>query len=421
MSPSPTPPDTHPLTHPHRKVLFLWHWGHHCHLFRLIGGALPEGLGHRCRGIWEFIPPTQLLRLRRQRALAPELLERITRFEAMRMACVRRAADAAQFSQWLSRVAGAWYDVMRRALEGYDAVVMWSAFRVPLAAAAAAAHSLGRHAIICENGPFPGTMAMDPGGINAESSITDWPPEAYRALTLDPARTQELLGTRLQQRPLRKASAAGQDDLDDAKPLPERFVLFPMQVHDDSQVLVFSPRFNTVADAMRYTAQQVETYNTRTGDSLALVVKEHPSDYGRIDYGALRAAMPQVRFLRTTPVSEIVGSARAVVTLNSSVGVEALLNMRPVATLGRALYNVPGVARHVRADEDLADILPELVDQPVDEDLITRFLYFLRYEYLLPLTLKGADRTNVQPAARRVVDVLEGRLAWARPTPPPLP
>ena len=95
--------------------------------------------------------------------------------------------------------------------------------------------------------------------------------------------------------------------------------------------------------------------------------------------------------------------------------------MRPVATLGRALYNVPGVARHVRADEDLADVLPELVDQPVDEDLITRFLYFLRYEYLLPLTLKGADRTNVHPAARRIVDVLEGRLAWARPTPPPSP
>jgi capsular polysaccharide export protein len=191
-----------------------------------------------------------------------------------------------------------------------------------------------------------------------------------------------------------------------------------MQVHDDSQVLVFSPRFDTVAEAVRYTAEQVDQYNARTGDDLALVVKEHPSDYGRIDYRALRESLPRVRSVRTTPVSEIVGKARAVVTLDSSVGVEALLNMRPVATLGRALYNVPGVARHVRPEERLADVLPELVGRPEDEDLVTKFLYFLRYEYLLPLTMKDATRDNVPPAAQRIVDVLDGRLAWARHPPP---
>jgi len=400
-----------------RKVLFLWHWGHHYHLFRLIGQALPDGLTSRRLGVYQLIPAPLPWPLRHGGPLPPEVMERIMRFEAARMACARHTPDSAQFAQWLSRVATEWYDTMRRHLEGYDAVVLWSAFRVPLSAAAAAAHSLGIHAIICENGPFPGTMAMDPGGINAESSITDRPAEAYRGLVMDPALREALLATRLRQRPLRKAHGAAHDALDDTKPLPERYVLFPMQVHDDSQVLVFSPRFDTVAEAVRYTAAQVEQHNARTGDRLALVVKEHPSDYGRIDYGPLRAALPQVRFVRTTPVSEIVGQARAVVTLNSSVGVEALLHMRPVATLGRALYNVPGVARHVGADEELGDVLPGLVDQPVDEDLVTKFLYFLRYEYLLPLTLKGATGANVLLAAQRVADVLAGRLSWARPTP----
>jgi capsular polysaccharide export protein len=299
-------------------------------------------------------------------------------------------------------------------LAGVDLLVVWSGFRLPLRAAVCAAKSLGTKTLYCENGVLPGTMAMDPKGVNFAGSLAGRGPELFLKVHLDPEKEKALLGTALQQRPMRRTLRPADDHTADDQPLPERYVLFPMQVHDDSQVLLFSPRFRSMEQAARYIAEQVEQYNARTGDSLALVVKEHPSDAGRADYRELRRSLPGAHFLRRAPISDIIGGARAVIVLNSSVGVEGLLYLRPVVTLADAFYNVPGVVRHLEGDEELADVLPAVIDQPVNRELTTKFLYFLRYEYLLPLSLRSASEETIGPAVQRVMDVLYDRLSWAK-------
>ncbi|MDO8684359.1 MAG: hypothetical protein Q7N50_12845 [Armatimonadota bacterium] len=361
--------------------------------------------------IYSMTPKMILSSLFLQRTpVADELLESLTRFYYLKKTIKHPDLETARFRNRLNRRATQWYRFFRRKMSGIDLLVVWNGFSIPVGAAVAAARECGVKTLFCENGTLPGTLSMDPAGVNFNSSLTGKPPEFFRRITMDDAKVKDLLRTPLQQRPLRNASGI-QKGFHDHLSLPERYVLFAMQVHDDTQVLLFSPHLQSMEAAVTYVAEQVKDYNARSGDHVRLVVKEHPSDYGRVDYSSLRASFPDIYFLLTTPVNEALQDALAVLTLNSSVGVEALIRFRPVITLGEAFYNVPGVVRHVEPKEDLSKALSETIDQPIDRDLVTRFLYFLRYEYLVPVSVKSAARQTIAPAVQRVMDAVDGKLS----------
>lgn len=399
-------------TTPEHTVAFLSYFTHQSRLFRLIGQALPSQVASKQLNVYALKPCAVLSQLSPHGGTAPETLDRITLFDSLKRACKRPGSDPGCHARRLAREAAGWFQLFRRRLAGVDLLAVWSGFRLPLRAAVCAAESLGIKTLYCENGVLPGTMAMDPKGVNFAGSVAGRGPELFLNVQVDPEKEKALRGAALQQRPMRRALRPD-DDTADGRPLPDRYVLFPMQVHDDSQVLLFSPRFRNMDQAVRYIAEQIGLHNTRTGDSLALVVKEHPSDAGRADYRQLRRSLPGVHFLRRAPISDIIGDARALIVLNSSVGVEGLLYLRPVLTLADALYNIPGVVRHLEANEELADVLPAVLDQPANRELITKFLYFLRYDYLVPVSLRSASEETIGPAVQRVMDVLHDRLSWA--------
>jgi lipopolysaccharide heptosyltransferase I len=394
------------------KVVLLSYYRHQARTFDPMAKALSKYVTAQHLRVYPLTPERAVTSILRRDTLDPEQIENITCYYRLKKTLSRPEIDTPRWRARLRRRAIEWYRLFRKKLEGADTLVVWNGFSIPLGAAVAAAKSLGIKTIFCENGVLPETMAMDPQGINYANSITWKPSEFYESITMDPQKAKDLMGITLRQRPLRKASRDVRADCDDDKPLPERCVLFAMQVHDDTQVVLFSPRFHCLKEAVRYTSERLNEYNARTGDTLKLVVKEHPSDFGRVDYSALRASLPGVYFLRRKPISEIITHAQAVITLNSSVGVEGLLHLRPVITLADAFYNIPGMVYHLGTEDDLADVLAEALGKPVNTELITKFLYFMRYEYLVPTPRDCDGRVSFEAAAERVLDIMYDRLAW---------
>jgi capsular polysaccharide export protein len=314
--------------------------------------------------------------------------------------------DTPVWRERIRRRATQWYRMFLNQLSDVDLLVIWSGFAVPLAAAAAAVQQLGRHVAFCENGVLPGTIAIDLAGVNYRCSLTGKDADFYRSFPYDDAEAEKLFTTVWPQRPLRVAKPQGQHvGSDESQSLPERYILYAMQVNDDSQIRMFSPRFRHMEESVTYVRGQLEEYNRRANDSLKLVVKEHPSDYGRVDYTRLRESMPDVTFLRAAPIRDLIKGAQALMTINSSVAVEALFSDIPVVTLGQAFYNVDGLVRHLEADEELADILPSTLSEPLDSELRKHFLCFLWQRHLVPHPDKhpgGATR-----AAERIARLLE--------------
>ncbi|HTT99881.1 MAG TPA: hypothetical protein VMF58_17660 [Rhizomicrobium sp.] len=313
-----------------------------------------------------------------------------------------RALDGLIKAIW-TRVAAINYRYFRRrfARETVDLLVVWGGFQLPVAAALAAARDAGIKTQFCENGYLPRTIVMDPKGINAGNSLLGKQAEFYRAVAIPDGKRTHLLGTPLVTRALKGGATASETLV-----LPEHFVFLPLQVHDDSQILLYSPHFRDMSSVVRFCAQGVDTYNRRHGTHLKLVVKEHPSDHGRIDYSGMRREFPDAVFTKMTPTQELIQKCAAVITVNSTVGIEALLHLKPVITLGDAFYAVPGLVRVSNDEGDLAETLQDAFETPIDRDLTEHFLYFLRYHYLVPLDRNALEASEPARAIARIMEAL---------------
>lgn len=392
---------------------FVSYYRHQHQYFSHIIKHFPVNTRVRHLNIYS-LAPRSVLQFPLTAEISPETLNEIIYCYRKRKASVNPNIDTAQWRARLMHRAKQWYQLFLHRLRKDETLVVWNGHAIPTGAAVAAARAVGCRVIFCEYGVFPETVAIDPKGINYASSITEIAPEFFRRWPVDETRLQELFSAHWQQRPLRKSTADATAHCDDGTPLPPRYIVFAMQVHDDSQLFLFSKRFASMFDAAPYVWQQVQAYNARTGDDIRLVVKEHPTDFGRIDYRTLRASMPGALFLRATPIDEIFRNALAVVTINSSVGIKALLCRRPVITLGDAFYNIPGVVRHLGQDGVFADALADVLSSELDQELIAHFLYFLREEFLVALSRNEMNPNRLQRAAQRIMDIAEGRVPWAQ-------
>jgi capsular polysaccharide export protein len=147
-------------------------------------------------------------------------------------------------------------------------------------------------------------------------------------------------------------------------PLPaDGFVFYPLQVRKDSQLLLHSPIWgNDHAAVIAALSERL----ARMTPPRKLVVKFHPQEerIAQIRNDALIRQFPDVSFICNIPATELIKRARYVVTINSSVGFEAILLDKPLVTLGDSFYAVPSLAEVVRAESELsaalarADALP---------------------------------------------------------------
>lgn len=289
-----------------------------------------------------------------------------------------------------------------------DMVCVWNGTLPPLGAATCVAKKMGRKTMFFENGYLPNTTTVDPKGVNNNNSLIGKPQSFYNVVQVDSSRLQKLfvkppaireLKSRWYQRIVKKKPVGQPEQIE----FPERYVFVPFQVHDDTQILLHSPNIKTMRELIECIIPAVEQYNALTGDNLWIIVKEHPSDFGRTDYRDLEEKYRghKVHFLRYYSTPELIKRAQGIITINSSVGVESLLVHKPVITLGKAFYNVEGVVEHVSELEALADTI-QYINKPVNTQLIDKFLYYLRYEYLVEGSWRQPDSVHFSDVKARI-------------------
>ena len=119
--------------------------------------------------------------------------------------------------------------------------------------------------------------------------------------------------------------------------------LFPLQLDADSQV-----RFHSGFNNMRHAIQQVvDSFKKHAPTSSILVLTEHPLDNGVTD---LRQATKEIAdaaglsdrivFLEGGSPPELLKRAAAMVTVNSTIGLQMLMQGLPVHVMGTAIYNL---------------------------------------------------------------------------------
>jgi len=128
--------------------------------------------------------------------------------------------------------------------------------------------------------------------------------------------------------------------------LDQRYYLAILQVYNDSQIRNHSP----YADVRDYINDVMFSFSRKAPLGHVLVIKHHPMDRGHRLYGPLIKKLgkkygisSRVIYVHDLSMPELLTHAKAVVTINSTAGISALIHNKPLKVMGNALYDIKGM------------------------------------------------------------------------------
>lgn len=124
------------------------------------------------------------------------------------------------------------------------------------------------------------------------------------------------------------------------------YYILPLQLSSDAQIRDHS-RFSGMVEVMEYV---LDSFARHAPAQSRLVVKNHPLDFGLINYAAALKQMckmwnleGRVDYLESGNLELLIAHAAGVVTVNSTVGAVSLGLGCPTVTLSDPIYNLPGL------------------------------------------------------------------------------
>lgn len=181
------------------------------------------------------------------------------------------------------------------------------------------------------------------------------------------------------------------------------YFLVVLQVSSDSQVQLGSP-YRGMHD---FIEDVIISFAAHAHASDHLAFKHHPRDRGYNHYGRLIQLLAQrhgiggrVHYFHDGALSRFLRTCRGVVTVNSTVGLQALYHAVPTKVMGQTFYNLPGLTDQQPLDQFWRD--PHTSDRP---------LFYRFYDHLVTSTQVNGNfdadfpfRTTfpIGPEARRL-------------------
>lgn len=270
-----------------------------------------------------------------------------------------------------------WFDKYLSTRAGCP-VVIWNGTRGYRLLLAEGAKARGHEVIYFDEAPIPRRIQIDRFGINFGSSL---PSELGFYLRWADRYADERAGgledwRRIKADLVARAGPNSEQKRDEIAE-GERFVFCPLQVPYDSQISVYG-------DWVRSIEELIEALHSACASlppNWHLRVKEHPSS--RTSFGRELRALESESFRvdNTTDTFLQVGSSRGVLTVNSSVGLQAFFFDKPVLVLGSANYAIRGIAEKISSARHLADALSNIRSLTFDAKARNVFMTYLVNEH----------------------------------------
>lgn len=240
-----------------------------------------------------------------------------------------------------------------------------------------------RPMVMMENGFFPETIQCDIKGINFGSTL---PRDAAFYRWTETRITGELPNALVK----RSSKQKGEEIIN----LPPDYIFVPFQVPSDMQILAYSPWIRDMKHFYEVLYQLAEKMPDRH-----FVIKEHPSF--PLSIRKHIQSHPRIHFANHNETRKLIEDASAVITINSTVGLEAISIGKKVIVLGDAPYEMPELVRSARSLDQLRTALDGLDGWQPDETLRQLFLRYVYNVFLLPGSFKAVDAQLVDRIRKR--------------------
>lgn len=156
------------------------------------------------------------------------------------------------------------------------------------------------------------------------------------------------------------------------------YFLVPLQVATDSQISLSSD----YGGMEPFIEQVISSFAINADKHDHLIFKHHPRDRGYNNYQILirqlaerHAVIGRVHYFHDAPLGPVLKRSKGVVTINSTVGLQALYHRKPTKVMGRTFYKIDKLADRQPLDTFWLD------PQAPDRDLFCKF-----YNYAIETT-----------------------------------
>lgn len=126
-----------------------------------------------------------------------------------------------------------------------------------------------------------------------------------------------------------------------------------------------------------------------------VLVKEHPGKKKSLEH--LVEGYSNVQLVNDVDTIELIVRSELVLTVNSSVGLEAMILGKPVAASGLAYWAIPKISYTAGNVLELKRLF-SLGEYVFDSDLRSAFLNYLDQEYFIHLNWQADGKCRIPPA-----------------------
>jgi hypothetical protein len=155
----------------------------------------------------------------------------------------------------------------------------------------------------------------------------------------------------------------------------EKFVYYPLQVDPERVTLTAAPFYSNQLEVIKNIAKSLPVDHY-------LYVKEHPGqkiiNWRKISFYKQILELPNVKLIHPSVHSKLLlKQCSLVITITSSVGMEALQYGKPVISFGDNNYNgLPSIYR-INSLEDLPKVIRVWIEKKVDPSEVESFLHYV--------------------------------------------
>ncbi len=177
------------------------------------------------------------------------------------------------------------------------------------------------------------------------------------------------------------------------------YILVILQVNNDTQILKNS-HFKDMYHFLDTVLPLLESCN------LPIVLKEHPSEQSWVNYSKYKKGTSQIEIILETNLKRLIERSAVVVTVNSSVGMQAISHGKKVCVFGDAFYaNFPNVLNCASDNIDLSceNIQKFIQGNFVNKEDIERYTLHFVEKIFIKGDWRKPDKHLIKNLAKRIL------------------
>lgn len=203
----------------------------------------------------------------------------------------------------------------------------------------------------------------------------------------------------------------GVDDLYDKIDFKENFAFFPLQAEPETSLAVWAPFKTNQIEVIRQVARSLPI-------DYKLYVKEHPimAQYRPRSYYKELKKVPNIKLINPAVTSfELLAHTKLIVTITSTLGLEAAFVKKPAITLGEIWFNCLSFIKYCPTMENLPYAVKEQLENfRYDENELLEFVAAILEESVnidyLHLWEEESDMEKIKAGIAPLADLLAKRL-----------